>query len=90
MVCNYFSDALTGAVFLNYVEQSFVPHLKKGDIVIMDNFRAHKVDGGQQAIEQAGAHVLHFPPYSPDFNPIECSQTDTDFTRSQVRLDELD
>lgn len=71
MVCNYFSGALTGEVFLNYVEQSLVPHLKKGDIVIMDNLRAHKVDGVQQAIEQAGAHVLYLPPYSPDFNPIE-------------------
>ena len=27
--------------------------------------------GVQQAIEQAGAHVLYLPPYSPDFNPIE-------------------
>lgn len=64
-------SALTGEVFLNYVEQSLVPHLKKGDIVIMDNLRAHKVNGVQQAIEQAGAHVLYLPPYSPDFNPIE-------------------
>ena len=71
MVCNYFSGVLTGEIFLNYVEQSLVPHLKKGDIVIMDNLRAHKVDGVQQAIEQAGAHVLYLPPYSPDFNPIE-------------------
>lgn len=32
--------------------------------------------GVQQAIEQAGAHVLYLPPYSPDFNPIEmlCSK----------------
>ena len=76
MVCNYFSGALTGEVFLNYVEQSLVPHLKKGDIVIMDNLRAHKVNGVQQTIEQAGAHVLYLPPYSPDFNPIEmlCSK----------------
>ena len=33
MVCNYFSGVLTGEIFLNYVEQSLVPHLKKGDIV---------------------------------------------------------
>ena len=62
---------LTGEVLLNYVEQSLVPHLKKGDIVIMDNLRAHKVNGVQQTIEQAGAHVLYLPLYSPDFNPIE-------------------
>ena len=63
--------ALTGEVLLNYVEQSLVPHLKKGDITIMDNLRVHKVNGVQQTIEQADAHVLYLPLYSPDFNPIE-------------------
>lgn len=71
MVCKYFSGAATGELFLAYVQQSLVPHLKKGDIVIMDNLRVHKVDGVRQAIEQAGASVLYLPPYSPDFNPIE-------------------
>lgn len=71
MVCNYFHGATTGELFLEYIQKSLVPHLKKGDIVIMDNLRAHKVDGVQQAIEQAGASVLYLPPYSPDFNPIE-------------------
>lgn len=71
MVCNYFSGALTGEVFLNYVRKFLVPHLKKDDIVIMDNLRVHKVEGVQQAIEQVGARVLYLPPYSPDFNPIE-------------------
>ena len=37
--------------------------------VIADNLPAHKVDGGQAAIEAAGAAV----PYSPDFTPIELS-----------------
>ena len=37
----------------------------------MDNLRAHKVDGIQQAIEQVGASILYPPPYSPDFNPME-------------------
>lgn len=71
MVCNYFPGAMTGELFLTYIQNSLVPHLQKGDIVIMDNLRAHKVDGVQQMIERAGASVLYLPPYSPDFNPIE-------------------
>lgn len=71
MVCNYFEGAMTGEIFLNYVRNSLVPQLKKGDIVIMDNLRAHKVEGVREAIEGAEAFVLYLPPYSPDFNPIE-------------------
>jgi len=53
------------------MEQHLVPTLHKGDIVVMDNLRCHKVRGIQQAIEEAGAHVCYLPPYSPDLNPIE-------------------
>ena len=42
-----------------------------GDIVIMDNLRAHKVAGVAEAITGAGASILYLPPYSPDLNPIE-------------------
>lgn len=48
-----------------------MPALKKGDIVVMDNLRTHKVAGVRQAIEKAGAVLLFLPPYSPDYNPIE-------------------
>lgn len=37
----------------------------------MDNLPAQKVAGVREAIEAAGAAVLHLPPYRPDFNPIE-------------------
>jgi len=45
--------------------------LSKGDIVILDNFPAHKVSGARVANEAKGAAMLFLPPYSPDFNPIE-------------------
>ena len=41
--------------------------------MIADNLPAHQVDGGQAAIEAAGAAVWFLPPYSPDFTPIELS-----------------
>jgi transposase len=48
-----------------------VPQLKPGQLVVMDNLGAHKVDGVRELIEQTGASLCHLPPYSPDFNPIE-------------------
>ena len=58
-------------VFLTYVEQCLAPHLKLGDIVVMDNLSSHKVKGVCEAIEAVGADVWYLPPYSPDLNPIE-------------------
>lgn len=63
--------AMNGAAFKAYVEQMLAPALKPGDIVIMDNLAAHKVEGVRQAIETAGANLVYLPPYSPDLNPIE-------------------
>ena len=62
---------MTGEMFLAYVEQCLVPTLRRNDIVVMDNFRAHKVPGIREAIEKARATVRYLPKYSPDLNPIE-------------------
>ena len=58
-------------VFLTYIERCLVPELRPGDIVVMDNLPAHKVDGVQRMIAAAGAELRYLPPYSPDLNPIE-------------------
>lgn len=63
--------AMTGEMFRAYVEQCLVPTLRRNDIVVMDNYRAHKVAGIQEAIEKARATVRYLPKYSPDLNPIE-------------------
>jgi transposase len=60
-----------GDVFLTYVEQVLCPRLRPGQVVVMDNLPAHKVDGVRSWIETVGAELLYLPPYSPDFNPIE-------------------
>src|SRR6516225_11992480 len=49
--------AMDGNSFLAYVEQVLSPTLRKRDIVLMDNLRAHKVDGVREAIEAVGATV---------------------------------
>ena len=63
--------AMNGPMFLAYIEQSLVPTLKRGDIVLMDNRPVHKIAGVEEAIEAVGAKLLYLPPYSPDLNPIE-------------------
>lgn len=63
--------AMTGAIFVEYLQQCLVPTLRPGDIVIVDNLPAHKRDAVRQTIEAAGATLRYLPPYSPDFNPIE-------------------
>ena len=62
---------MTGTAFRAYVEQFLAPALAPGDVVVLDNLKAHKVDGARPAIAAAGAALLYLPPYSPDLNPIE-------------------
>lgn len=64
-------EATDGDVFLAYLEQVLCPKLEAGHVVIMDNLRAHKVEGVREKIEGRGARLVYLPPYSPDFNPIE-------------------
>jgi transposase len=63
--------SMSGEMFLAYVEQCLVPTLRRRDIVVMDNYRPHKVAGVRKAIEKAGATLRYLPKYSPDLNPIE-------------------
>lgn len=65
------NGAMDGVTFLAFVEQWLAPKLRPGQVVIMDNLSAHKVQGVQEAIEAKGAYVLYLPPYSPDLSPIE-------------------
>jgi len=63
--------ATDGAVFRVFVRQVLCPTLRRGDIVVMDNLGAHKVEGIREAIEGRGSQLVYLPPYSPDFSPIE-------------------
>jgi transposase len=63
--------AINREAFDAYVEQSLLPTLVPGQIVILDNLNVHKSAKAQALIEAAGCHVHFLPSYSPDFNPIE-------------------
>lgn len=83
----------SGAVFKAYVEQVLIPRLRQGDIVILDNLAAHKVEPVLKAIQAAGASIRFLPPYSPDLSPIEFgwskvkSRMRAEKPRSQEELD---
>ena len=66
-----FDGATDTETFLTFVRDGLVPHLKPGQVVVLDNLPAHKSPKVDELIESAGARVLRLPPYSPDFNPIE-------------------
>lgn len=63
--------ATDGEVFLAFLDHVLCPALRTGQVVVMDNLGAHKVEGVREKIEARGARVLYLPPYSPDMNPIE-------------------
>ena len=50
-----------------YLEQSLVPTLLLGEIVIMDNLPAHKVAGAREAIEATGAMLPRLINYRGSF-----------------------
>jgi DDE superfamily endonuclease len=60
-----------GPVFLAFLQRVLCPRLRLGEVVVLDNLRAHSVPGVTDALEAVGANPRYLPPYSPDYNPIE-------------------
>lgn len=72
MRCSTVVDgAVNGDIFEAFVEQVLVPDLRPDDVVIMDNLSSHKRQRIRELIEDADAHLVFLPAYSPDLNPIE-------------------
>ena len=69
--CMTIAGATDTEVFRAYVRDILVPSLRPGDIVVLDNLRAHKSEATLALIAAAGAQTRFLPAYSPDFNPIE-------------------
>jgi transposase len=59
------------AAFLVYVEHFLVPTLRSGQIVVLDNLRAHHHSRVHELVEATGCTVWYLPAYSPDLSPIE-------------------
>jgi transposase len=57
--------------FGRYMREVLAPHLKSGQIVLMDNLSVHKSGWVRDLIEEKGCQLWLLPSYSPDMNPIE-------------------
>jgi transposase len=66
-----FEGAMTGEMFLAYLQPCLYPILQLGDIVLIDNCRARISPRVREVIEKARATPRYRPKYSPDFYPIE-------------------
>ena len=60
-----------GAVLLACLHEVWLPQLRPGQILLMDNLTAHKGAGVTAACATAGVRLLSLPPYAPDFSPSE-------------------
>lgn len=63
--------ATTTAAFVVYVEHLLVPTLRAGQIVVLDNLRAHHHTRVRELVEAVGCTLWSLPAYSPDLSPIE-------------------
>ncbi|MGI4760145.1 MAG: transposase [Janthinobacterium lividum] len=52
-------------------EQVPGPDLRPENVVVLDNLPTHKADGLADLVAACGARLLHLPPYSLNFTPIE-------------------
>jgi len=68
MTVDGFTD---GNVFLAFLQDVLLPQLRPGQVIIMDNLKAHKVACVTAACAEAEVSLLYLPPYSPDLSPIE-------------------
>ena len=57
--------------FVTWLKKRLLPKLKPGDVLIMDNLRAHHDARVSKICRNRGVEPMCQPPYSPDFNPIE-------------------
>jgi transposase len=66
-----YDHAMNALTFEAWLEHYLLPALEEGDIVVLDNLKAHKSPRVAEILARKNCTVRYLPPYSPDFNPIE-------------------
>ena len=61
----------TSEVVENWIEKELIPHLKVGQILILDNAAFHRKQIITALLEKVGCMARFLPTYSPDLNQIE-------------------
>jgi len=64
-------SSVNGEEFVRFLREDLGPNLKRGDVVVMDGPRLHRVAGVREALAEVGATPLYLPAYTPELNPIE-------------------
>ena len=57
--------------FETFLLDHLLPRLPRESVLVLDNARIHHGGNLAALVEVAGSKLLHLPPYSPDFSPIE-------------------
>ena len=62
------SNHVDSKAFAEFVRSLKLQH---GTVVLLDNASIHKTKEVRDAFQRQGLEVLHTPPYTPEYNPIE-------------------
>lgn len=57
--------------FVEWLSTKLLPKLRPGDVLVMDNLKAHHDPRVLRVCRRHGIKLVYLPPYSPDYNPIE-------------------
>lgn len=68
-----YQGSITSEIVEDWVEDRVIPQLSRGMFLVMDNASIHRSARMRAICEEHGIVLVHLPPYSPNFNPIELS-----------------
>lgn len=66
-----YSGTMDSTLFEGWYENQLLPVLPEGTVIVMDNASFHRKKQLHSLTEENGCHLIFFPPYSPELNPIE-------------------
>ena len=61
-----YDHAMNAETFEAWLEHHLLPTLEEGDIVVLDNLKAHKSPRVAEILARKNCTVRYLPPYSPD------------------------
>lgn len=77
--------------FTTYLEPVVAPTVRPGQVVLLDQLRAHQRARAAEVSAACGGRLIDLPPYAPDDAPIElaCAPITADLRRAAARPREV-
>ena len=72
-----FEGSMNRERFVSFLRDVLLPQIPKGNVLVMDNLRAHHGPIVREIIHSFGCSLLYLPPYCPQDNPIELCWSQT-------------